>query len=143
MGRCNQQSPKLEKIQKHILKIIYKKIYTYPSDELFIESQILDIRQLFCLAILIRQHKNKGELKEIEHTYQTRYRINATRVPKVEKTIAQRCYYYLGPKIYNIIPPEMKKLNSIHLFKKKIKEWIQNKSRMDIRKLIDIKNIYT
>lgn len=132
----------LEKTQKYILKIIYNKIYTYPSNELFIETRILDIRQLFCLAILIRQYKNKNELEEIQHSYQTRYKSNATRLPKVEKTVAQRCYSYLGPKIYNEVPPHLKKINSISLFKKKIKEWIQAKSRMDIHKLIDPQNMY-
>ena len=79
------------------------------------ESQIMDIRQLFCLTILVRQHKNKSELEEIDHTYQTRYGSNTNRIPKTEKTIVQRCYFYLGLKIHNFIPSDLKKINSINL----------------------------
>lgn len=141
-GVTNSHLSQLEKIQKYILKIIYKKTYTYPSDQLFLESEMFDIRQLFCLAILIRQHKNKSELDEIKHTHHTRYRTYSTRVPKTEKTIAQRCYSYLGPKIYNIIAPAMKSINSVHLFRKKVKAWIRTKSRIYIHELIDPKYIY-
>ena len=34
---------------------------------------------------------------------------------------------YLGPKIWDLVPPEMKKLPSVEIFKERIKTWIPKK----------------
>ena len=52
-GASHNHLIQLEKTQKYILKIISKKTYN-PSEELYVESQIMDIRQLFCLKILVK-----------------------------------------------------------------------------------------
>lgn len=138
----NNHIKNLQTIQKLILKIVYKKHWTYPTDNLFAETKLFDIRQLYCQTLLIRQHNNKNELKSIEHDHNTRYKTNATVVPKTEKTIAQRCFTYLGPKIYNILPPVIKKINSRNMFKDELKKWIRTIPRLEIHKIVDIKNIY-
>lgn len=132
----------LETIQKLILKVIYKKPTNYPSNDLYKETALLDIRQLFFMQTVIRQHKNKHELQQIEHNYNTRHRENSTVILKPEKNVLLRSYLYLGPKLYNLISLENKRINSDKLFKNKIKKWIHIVPRMQIHQYVDIKNIY-
>ena len=141
-GVTNNYLSVLEKAQKWILKIIFAKEFTYPSDTLFKDSGMLDIRQHFCLSVLLRQHKHKMDINTVQHKHDTRNKEDKIKVPKTTKTITQRSYYFLGPRIYNSISPELKKLNSINLFRKKIRKWILTKSRNYIHSLIDIKNYY-
>ena len=121
-GATNNHMDCLEKVKKWLLKIIYNKDFYYATENLFNEIEMLDIRQLFCLSLLARKHVNKSELISIEHNYETRLKMHATRLPKTSKTVTQRSYYFLGPKLYNIIPPDIKLINSLKLFKSKIKK---------------------
>ena len=77
---------RLETIQKWILKIIYGKEITYPSDELFSLANVLDIRQLSCLSLILEQKKNMNK-SDIQHNYQTRYREMKVTVPFTSKLL--------------------------------------------------------
>nr|CAH7765302.1 unnamed protein product [Callosobruchus chinensis] len=59
-------------MQKYIMKIIYKKPRTFPSDELFRFTKLLDIRQLYTQALLIYQYKHKEQIHKLHHNYSTR-----------------------------------------------------------------------
>lgn len=131
----------LETIQKWIIKIIFCKNVLYPSDSLYSLAQLLDIKQLYCTALILEQKKSTSKTS-IPHAYQTRYRQGSFIVPKVTKTIGQRCFSFLGPKIYNQVPRDIKLLNSTSIFKSKIKMWLLSKTRTFAHKLIDIKNTY-
>lgn len=139
-GAYNAHIKNLETIQKWILKIIYNKNILYPTDALYKLSNILDARQLYCLTLVL-YCKNKMNKIPINHPYPTRYKEGSIVIPKVAKTITQRCHTYLAPKIFNMIPPDYKQLNSLPLFKSKIKKWLLSQTRLFSHKLIDIKNI--
>ena len=141
-GITNNYLTPLEKVQKWVLKIIYSKNRSFPSNELYQQSQMLDIRGYFCLMILTNQHKNRAQLCHLDHRYETRNKENTTKTPATTKTMTQRSYYFLGPHIYNKIPNTLKAINSNKLFKKRIKTWILEKPRIYIHSLIDIENTY-
>lgn len=122
----------LETTQRYILKILFKKPRLFPTELLYQEIGVNDIRQLFFLNTLIRQHLNKRELRSINHDYNTRYKINSNYLPASHKNLLQRSYGYLGPKFYNIIPPDLKSINSKSLFKNKIKKWMKTIPRNQI-----------
>lgn len=131
----------LEILQKYFLKTIFAKDRLYPSDLLYTESQLFDIRQLFCYKMLCLQYKTKNNLKDIEHNYNTRYKCHAEiQVEKSEKTVGQRSYNYLAPRIYSTLPKDIKHSWNNTIFKKKVKNWLQNTSRYSIHNLIDRKN---
>lgn len=130
----------LETVQKWILKIMLNRPYTYPSEDLYKEAEIMDIRQVFALTLLLHQRKNISLAKNIDHKYNTRTRINSIDIPRMLKTIGQRSYSYLAPKLYNDIPFHFKRMNSFSLFKSKIKTWILNTPRTRIHQIIDSKN---
>lgn len=141
-GATNNYVNQLEIVQKRIVKIIYKKDYTYSTDLLYEETRIFDIRQLFCIAVLVRQFLKKNELVCINHSYLTRQKANMVRVPKTDKTVTQRSYYFLGPKLFNNLPDDIKTANSRAVFKRKLNTWLTCKTRLEIHSLMDLKNTY-
>lgn len=139
-GVLNCHIKKLESLQKRYLKIILRKEATYPTEQLFHESNILDIRQLFFLYVNIKQFKSKHLLKQIDHTYNTRKVNYLYKISIPRKSIGQRCMNYLGPKLFGMLPNEIKSERKLIVFKKKLKHYIINKNRTDIHRIIDIKN---
>lgn len=101
-------------------------------------AKVATIRQLFALTLIIEQKKNKSK-QLIIHNYPTRYKDMSVTVPNVDKTFTQRSYYFLGPRIYNQVLPEIKKINSLQLFKKKVKYWLLSKPTSYTCQLIDLK----
>lgn len=120
---------KLNTVQKYILKIIYRKLSTYPSDELFKQSGVLDVRQLFCLSMLKNIKRGCITLQSINHSHDTRTRKNNIFQPRCEKSIGQRNATYLGPRLYNIIPTSIKYTENKQSFKRKAKIWIMESKR--------------
>ncbi|KAJ8974991.1 hypothetical protein NQ317_013407 [Molorchus minor] len=51
---------------------MYRKEKTYSSDLLFLETEVMDPRQLFFYYTLMRQQKNRNRLEKNEHIYNTR-----------------------------------------------------------------------
>ena len=142
-GATNTHLKRLEVTQKWLLKIVFQKEYLFPSDNLFKESGILDLRQLFFKQLALIQFKKKNSVNFVNHKYSTRYKDNTMVVPNVIKTIGQRSHSYLAPKIFNAIPKELTiTINSFSLFKRRLTDWIMQKPRAEIHKLIDIKNTY-
>lgn len=140
-GATNNHIDRLEKAQKWAIKIIYNKPLKYPTEMLYAESEIFDLRQLYCFVILVKQQMRKA-VTEPYHSYNIRNIINTVEVPKVEKTITQRSFHYLGPKIYNCLPEGIRAITLLSKFKKEVRKWIKLKSRLEIHSLVDIKNTY-
>lgn len=124
-GVLNCHLLRLEILQKRILKVIFNKPLTYPSEELFRETRVYDIRQLYFYCIALRIFSEKKNF--INHVHQTRSRsMRNISVVLMHTRIGQRCSTYLGPKVYNCIPFEIRSLNSKHIFKKKLKQFLYN-----------------
>lgn len=141
-GLNNIYLKKIEVMQKWIIKIMYGKCYRYPTNQLYEESQLLDIRQLFCQILLLNQYKQKNISLPITHKHNTRYKQHSVTLSMANKTIGQRSHAYIGPKIFNLLPAEIKSNNSTNKFKYDIKKWITNTPRLKIHSLVDAKNTY-
>nr|CAI5855700.1 unnamed protein product [Callosobruchus analis] len=131
----------LETTQKIILKTLYNKPSHYPSKDLFNEVKFFDIRQQYFYKVIVSQYQNRNKDNVYVHNYSTRNK-NIMEVPKPGKNVMQRSFVFLGPRSYNLIPEELKKINSFALFKKKLKHWIANLPRQKIHQYVDIKNVY-
>lgn len=129
----------LEILQKRFLKLIMNKELTYPTDLLYKESKVLDIRQLYYFNINLKYHSTKSHASLSIHTYNTRQR-NRYIIPFMQKTLGQRSYIFLAPRAYNTVPKEIQTTSSFHLFKKKLKMYILNKPRDIVQSIIDLKN---
>lgn len=141
MGRSSKVLSKwLGNHSKKIIKIIFGKNTTYPSDILYKETKIFDIRQMYFYYICINQFKLKNQSKKVNHDYCTRGKKDKYETNVARKTVGQRCFSYLAPRIHNILPTEIKVINSLNTLKKKCKNYICEIPRDFIHAQIDIKN---
>jgi hypothetical protein len=90
----------LESVQRCVLKIILKKHRMYPTVDLFIDANVLDIRQLYAKVAVINLMKHPRDLSKLAHTKFTR-QINKFTLPKVNTAKSQRQCWYVGIKLLN------------------------------------------
>lgn len=135
-GVLNCHLKQLEVMQRWILKVIFNKPYLFSSNDLYLGTGILDIRQLFCQTLILYQKNHICKNQIVDHSYNTRFKSNSIAIPKMEKTIGQKSFTFLSPKVYNAIPNHLKEVNSIKLFKRKLSEWIIATPRTVIHRLI-------
>lgn len=59
------------------------------------------------------------------------------------KSIGQRGYYFLDPRVFNKLPSEIKNIRSFNLLKKKNEVWTLEQPRIRVHNLINVKNHQT
>ncbi|CAH1998295.1 unnamed protein product [Acanthoscelides obtectus] len=134
---CSSHIYNLDVFQKSILKMIFKKPKLYPTEKLYADVRIYDIRQLYFLHSITHYHKFVNTDQKIKHNHYTRYKIRGIVVPQPHKSIMQLSYLYLAPKFYEIIPKDLKDLRFGNCFKRNLKKWLHSISRTEIHKLIN------
>ena len=138
-GAMNNVLNNLIITQKRTLKIIHNKKLQYPTEELYKIAKTLDPRQLFYMTNAIKLYEIKKSYKNTTHNLRQTKQLT---VPHMTKTIGQRSSFYLGPKIFNSLPSEIKESQSISVFKKNCKNYLLKNNRIKIHQLIDPKNAY-
>lgn len=122
--------------QHFLLKILLRKHRRFSSEMLYKELEVFDINQLFIRSALIFTYK-KHDLKQlVVSNYNTRNRSNKlVQIPLATKTTTQRFLTYYGPKLYNILPLEIRTINSIKLFNKKVTRYLFDNPNQFLRVL--------
>lgn len=139
-GVTNNHLNGLEVIQKWFLKIIHGKKRTYPSEELYREARVFDIRQLFCYSICLELYKCRHLVTFKTHRYSTRFRDILCEKQRVHKTIGERSYNYLILRLHDVLPEYIRNATNIQVYKKRVKQWILQVPRCEVHGIIDIKN---
>lgn len=120
----------LENIQKKIIKIIYKKSRLYPTDLLYNESKLFDVRQIFCYCMLIHQFNKRHESNFISHAYNTRNKDKGNlEIKKMTKSLGKKFFGYLAPKLYNMLPESIRNIKKDRKIKFEVKRWIYSEGR--------------
>lgn len=136
VAKCHLK--KLEVLQKKFLKLMLHRNMNYSSDLLFVETKILDLRQIYFYKIVIDQFRNKNKLLYVNHNYITRNKSNiSVKTTFSSKTIGQRGYQHTSARLYNFLPKHIKDIASISSFKKQTKSYILTIDRNTIRQLIE------
>lgn len=79
----------------------------------------------------------KIHVSTLHHEYITRGKDHTYLLPRCKKSIGQRSYTYLAPKILNVVPDHLKNIKSIGKFKKRIKAWLTGETREIINNTIN------
>lgn len=124
----------LQRVQKLVIKIILRKPMRYPTEEVFNNFQVMNVRQLYVREILKKIHNNSSSMTVREHPYNTRNR-HLYLLDRARISLYQRHFNYLAPKIYNLLPLEIRALNN-YKFKNKIQNWIFNTGRGNIERIV-------
>jgi hypothetical protein len=117
---------KLQTAQKSIIKIILNKPITYPSNELFKEMNVFNIKQLFYRNALYFTYKlNLINFKHTSHT--TRRNNNKLIIPTLKTLKSSRYFAKVGLELLNNnIPSNILNCNSYTKYKHLIKIWLSN-----------------
>lgn len=120
----------LKRIQNYIVKIIFKKPRMYPTHLLY--SEILNLKSLYILTVCNFIHlNNKYQDKYIAHSYQTRANANGLFNVTLSKTsLGQHFVTYLGLKIYNEIPLNIRSIKNKKHFKSALKKFFSVNSHV-------------
>ncbi|KAG8274436.1 hypothetical protein J6590_107945, partial [Homalodisca vitripennis] len=119
----------LNVIQKSILKAALNKPKRFSSNQLFIESDILTIRQLYIRNVMVYTYRHREEvLGRPTHSYSTRAAVGGgVRAPVIEMTVNLTNAYYVASTLYRRLPPVIRDLRAepTGLFKRLITTWLR------------------
>lgn len=104
-------------MKRRFLELVFSRNSRYSSDKLYIETGMLDIRQLYFLSPSFSYNKNKQTALLPNHQYNTHQRNHYT-VPLMTKVVSQRSFSYYAPKLFNQISDRMKLYVNICRYKK-------------------------
>ena len=96
----------------------------YPSETLFKEFNVLDVRQLFILHILTYLRHHPDITQKRRHQYLTRTKDTHLLPPKRLKTLGQRHATYISVKIYNLLPDLLKNVTNDKTFHRQLTDWL-------------------
>jgi len=134
---------KLDKLHKRALRLTYNN-YTSPYDELLHDTNTLCVykRCLKTLATDMYKTKHKWTPSYIidlflERDISTSYGLRDTNkfiLPRYNgKKYGYHCLAFIGPKIWNDLPIDMKNSNSIQSFKSQLDRWLLSHSLIWIK----------
>ncbi len=128
-------------LQKKIVRIITHSVFDHPSAPLFSKLNLLPLEQLYKLnvsTLMYKIHHNlvTGEYNVTSitktHQYNTRSSTNLNYYQKFQKTNrGLQSFTSQGIKLWNKIPAADKSL-PIHLFKKKLRQYLTNSQNEEI-----------
>lgn len=103
--------------QNYILRIIYRRNKLHPTIDLYSED-ILNVRSMYILNTCIYVHRKSKLRTYVKHIYDTRAkRDKQLQIPNSSRNVNQKFLNYLAPKIYNLIPSEIRDISKIDKFK--------------------------
>lgn len=128
---------KIERAQRALLKVAYKKPYRYPSDKLYDDTKFLPVRQLYILAATLRFHKTA--LFELVRTKRNTNRRNAWALPKTRTAHAQNTFAFKGPFLYQYLDNKLQIAETTRFVcKKKVTLWLSSQNHEDTQKIISV-----
>lgn len=129
----------LETLQRRFLKLIYDRNQRYPSNNLYKDSGMLDVRSIYARGLSTYQFKVKDSSEKILHQQNTRQKLDQQLVTlKANKEIGKRFFSYLAPRLFNNIPLDLRLSRNRYIFSKRVKKWLLSTDRQYIRDLLDL-----
>lgn len=118
---------RLERAQRAVLKILFYRPRRYSTVQLYAESKVLTVRQLYVFQSMLRKHS-------VRPLSEPTGRVKHTVFPQqsCKTSFAKRCYYINSSKIYNQLNKELKFFHSTkYQFKSALREYLL---KLDYRK---------
>ena len=110
---------------KKIVRIITNSTYLEHTKPLFKQTRLLKLNDITKLSIATFMYTNKTEMSNLlpSHNFGTRHRDNL-RLPLHRLSKFKHSTNYLGPVIWNTIPPQIQDAPSLNTFKNRLKKHI-------------------
>lgn len=130
----------LKRAQKSLIRVINKKPFRYPSDILFNDFKVLDIRQLYIRTVLKYYHRKDKMTSSNpeENGRKTRQTFRQTE-RRMNTTYGQRHYVFTASRLYNKLAIDLQPTNvSYAQFGKMVSSWLFARSRSQCEDLLHI-----
>ena len=139
MSYYNRIRP-ISTLQKYVIRIICKKSRLHHCGTLFMESNILPIRHLYCYKVSKTFFIRSGYLNNrVSYLYQLRINnYNLAAIPSFRTTAFRNFYYIFACRLFNILPFEIRIIKSINIFLKKVKQWLLGDSSTDVENFFNV-----
>uniref|UniRef100_A0A1B6JBB6 Uncharacterized protein n=1 Tax=Homalodisca liturata TaxID=320908 RepID=A0A1B6JBB6_9HEMI len=97
-----------------MLKAALNKTKRFSSNQLFIESNILTIRQLYIRNVMVYTYRHREAVLGLTtHRYSTRAAVGGgVRAPVIEMTVNLTNAYYMASTLYRRLPPVIRDLRA-------------------------------
>lgn len=125
-GYDNTLNP-LRRTQNILLRIILHKDRLFPTDELYSILNVFTLTNIYFYKLTLYSIKYQHKWTVNTNPHNTRQH-GQIQTRKVQKSLTYRHFIYLGPKLFNTIPTDLKQTNTLLLLKYKTKEWIKTKT---------------
>lgn len=127
----------LKVLQKFFIRILTFKNKRESALPLFRMLNILPLKYLFLYKVLKIFYVRSGNIGTERLGYNTRSvsQGHFTR-PKVNKVLYRNSLLFLGPKVFNLVPKDIKLSPNINVFLKDLKSWLLGKD--DINDLLSV-----
>jgi hypothetical protein len=122
-------SKQIFKLQKKAVRIIAKAPPRTPCKPIFQKLKLLTLYDQYILEIVFWVYNNLSIFMEghTDHVYNTRHK-NLIKPTSHRLTQYENSPQYIGPKLFNKIPNNLKNISSPAKFKKKLKDWLLSKT---------------
>lgn len=133
-GAAKSKFIHVERGQRAVIKIMYFKKITYPTESLYQDSGLLSVRKLYILYTVLKKHKNLP----FDRTTITRRRKDLiAQVPQTKTKFAAIQYIKLSGQLYNRINKKIYIHNKqLHECKKILTNWIKTLNYADTEALL-------
>lgn len=133
-GATKTKFLELERAQRALLKVMFFKPLRFPTESLYLATNLLSVRKLYILQIVLKKHKS---LPFIPARKQTRRKNKAAPETPVKTSFATRQYTKQSSHIYNILNKETNIYSmSYHNCKKTIIQRLTNKTYNEIESIL-------
>lgn len=124
-GLYNNSLQQLNVVQNYILRVIHNKNRLFSTKELYTHD-ILNVRSLYILELCAFVHKNESLRNYVNHAHRTRQNTNRhILIPNSSTSLNLRFINYLAPKVYNMIPLQIKnKTKKIKPFRRECRLYV-------------------
>ena len=122
-GACSSHVNKILLLQKRAVRIIHEAKFFDHSHLLFIQSNILKINETHRYFCCLLAFKNKDRFPRLSNIVSTR-NSNDLQVTFQRLSVTQRSVTFVVPKYFNELPPDVKNVNSIPIFKRTLKRYL-------------------
>ena len=114
-------------LQKRALRFLLKLGYRESCKAFFISEKILTLTSLFILESVSLIFKNRGRFMNQEPRYITRGNLDIP-LPIPTLTLTKKSIIYESKKIFNHLPESVREINSLRLFRKRVKGLLVGKA---------------
>lgn len=116
---------KLMTTQNMLLRTILNKDRLFHTNELYRLFEVPTLTDLYLFKTATYAVKYKDNWTMNTNIYNTR-QTGLARLPSIHKSLSRRHFSYLGAKIFNVIPEEIKAEREIKKVRVLLKQWLQD-----------------